>query len=340
MLVEIRCKMFRTEVVRFQPGLNVVLGDENATNSIGKSTLLMVIDFCYGGNDLLTHNTDLVTELGHHDYFFAFRFEGQEYRFRRGTFQPSLVYVCDEGYEPVRSISTEEYTAFLKQSYKIILPDLSFRALVGLYLRVWGRDNLSVERPLHVVQNQPAHQCVDNLIKTFDRYDTIRDVTAVLTSTEEKVKAITAATKHDIVPAVSKRAYEENQKRISTLEGELADIRANLAKYATNISEIVNKEVLELKLEKDRLLAQWLTLANRLQRIQGNLHDSRAIRSESFQDLVNFFPEINQAVSYTHLDVYKRQELGFLTSDEPCIMHNPTAYRYHPMMRTVFFTAI
>ena len=27
-------------------------------------------------------------------------------------------------------------------------------------------------------------------------------------------------------------------------------------------------------------------------------------------------------------------ELGFLTSDEPCIMNNPTAHRYHPMMRS------
>jgi hypothetical protein len=29
-----------------------------------------------------------------------------------------------------------------------------------------------------------------------------------------------------------------------------------------------------------------------------------------------------------------KDEVGFLTSDEPCIMHNPTAYRYHPMMRS------
>jgi hypothetical protein len=28
-------------------------------------------------------------------------------------------------------------------------------------------------------------------------------------------------------------------------------------------------------------------------------------------------------------------ELGFLTSDEPCMLDNPTAYRYHPMMRGV-----
>jgi Protein of unknown function (DUF4238) len=35
------------------------------------------------------------------------------------------------------------------------------------------------------------------------------------------------------------------------------------------------------------------------------------------------------------LSIYSTEdELGFLTSDEPCIMHNPTAYRFHPMMRS------
>ena len=60
MLVEIRCDKFRTESISFHKGLNVVLGDENATNSIGKSSLLMVIDFACGGNSLLTYNTDIV----------------------------------------------------------------------------------------------------------------------------------------------------------------------------------------------------------------------------------------------------------------------------------------
>ena len=217
--------------------------------------------------------------------------------------------MCDESYEPLRPLSLEEFTSLLKESYKIELPDLSFRALVGLYMRVWGKDNLSVERPLHVVQTQPASQCVDNLLKTFDRYSTIRDLTAAASSTEDTVKILTEASKQQILPAVGKRAYQENKDRISTLEQELADIRDNLAKYATNISEIVNREVLELKLEKDKLLAQRLTLTNRLQRIQENLRGNRAIRSESFRDLVNFFPEINQdrlaKVEDFHRDVAK-----------------------------------
>lgn len=66
MLREIRCEKFRTGVVTFHPGLNVVLGDENATNSIGKSTLLMLVDFVFGGSTLLEWNQDVVAELGHH----------------------------------------------------------------------------------------------------------------------------------------------------------------------------------------------------------------------------------------------------------------------------------
>jgi hypothetical protein len=36
-----------------------------------------------------------------------------------------------------------------------------------------------------------------------------------------------------------------------------------------------------------------------------------------------------------NLSIYSTDDrLGFLTCDEPCIMHNPTAYRYHPMRRS------
>lgn len=294
MLVEIRCDRFRTGVVSFQAGLNVVLGDENATNSIGKSTLLMVIDFGFGGGDLLTHNTDLVSELGEHDYFFSFRFEDEVFRFRRGTFESDVVYACDAQYEPVRAISVDEYTAFLKQSYHIDLPDLSFRALVGLYARIWGKENLSVDRPLHIVPAQNGSECVNTLLKTYRRYDTIRDLSAELASAEAKSKAINAATRQAIIPSVGKRQYTDNQKRISALEAELADIRDNLAKYATNLSAIVNRDVLELKFEKDRLLSQRLTLTGRLQRIQANLRNNRHVRRESFRELIQYFPDVDQ----------------------------------------------
>jgi molybdopterin converting factor small subunit len=97
---------------------------------------------------------------------------------------------------------------------------------------------------------------------------------------------------HRVIPVIQKKGYDENQKSIATLESELSDIRVNLARYTANVSEVVNRELLELKEQKDRLLALRLTLASRLQRVQDNLRGNRAVRSENFQELVAIDQEL------------------------------------------------
>jgi len=69
----------------------------------------------------------------------------------------------------------------------------------------------------------------------------------------------------------------------------------------------------------------------------------RVSKEEIDEFLVNSHPEylietieISAPILFAmDLSLYSADDqLGFLTSDEPCIMHNPTAYRYHPMMRS------
>src|ERR1700722_9348383 len=114
MLFEIRSKKCRTGMVLFNSGLNVILGDANATNSIGKSTMLMVVDFAFGGKDLLEHNDDVVKELGHHEYFFTFQFDQELHRFCRDTSQTDTVYSCGPQFELGPPMTLEAYNAFLR----------------------------------------------------------------------------------------------------------------------------------------------------------------------------------------------------------------------------------
>ncbi len=61
MLKEIYCSKFKIggkngetrPAIQFHEGLNVVIGDSNRSNSIGKSTMLMIIDFVFGGTDYI-----------------------------------------------------------------------------------------------------------------------------------------------------------------------------------------------------------------------------------------------------------------------------------------------
>lgn len=314
MLIEIRADVFRKGAVKFHEGLNVVLGDENATNSIGKSTLLMIVDFAFGGGSLLEYNKDLVDELKHHYYFFTFVFGGESYCFRRGTNDPELVYRCSEDFTPESALDIEEYRALLKSAYVIGLEDISFRSLVGLYMRIWGKENNDVHRPLHIVKGQSASECVNNLIKTFARYGEIRALTAELARKEDERASLQKAFRNRIVPKIGKRAHQENAERIAQMEQEIEEIRVSLAKFATNIGELVNREVIELKVQKDSLLASKLFVESKLIRIRANLQNNRSIKSKHFAGVTSFFPEVN-AERLVEVEEFHSKLVGLLRSE-------------------------
>ena len=60
MLVEVMCDEFKDHGkprgrISLKPGLNTVMGSASGSNSIGKSTFLMIIDFIFGKLTGLTH---------------------------------------------------------------------------------------------------------------------------------------------------------------------------------------------------------------------------------------------------------------------------------------------
>lgn len=293
MLREIRSEKFRTHTVTFHQGLNVVLGDDNATNSIGKSTLLMLVDFAFGGSTLLEWNKDIVAELGQHYYEFAFEFDGEIHRFRRETMTPELVYICDADYKVLSELRLDEFKAFLKHAYGLTQPSQTFRAAVGLHLRVWGKTNLIPDKPLHAFPKQKDKDCIDNLVKTYGKFETIQTLDNAVRTADTNLKVIKAAARKQLIPKVSKTGYAQAQIQIAGLEQELDDVRKNLASYATSLSAVINKEVLGLKNRKDELLQRRMTVAGRLQRVERNLTGKRSLSGGNFKDLQRFFPDIN-----------------------------------------------
>ena len=81
MLKRISCDQFLENGVKrppfeFKDGLNTILGNGQNSNSVGKSTLLMIIDFCFGGNDYVDKEKDTLENIGDHKINFEFVFNG------------------------------------------------------------------------------------------------------------------------------------------------------------------------------------------------------------------------------------------------------------------------
>lgn len=67
MLKSISCEKLIDTSITFKQGLNAVVGADDAHNSIGKSSVLMLIDFSFGGSDFPNKCDDVCSGQAHPD---------------------------------------------------------------------------------------------------------------------------------------------------------------------------------------------------------------------------------------------------------------------------------
>jgi len=77
MLIKVQCDEFISNgkprgAIQLHEGLNTVVGDASADNSLGKSTFLLIVDFCFGGKTYA--ESDVKQYIGDHCINFWFRF--------------------------------------------------------------------------------------------------------------------------------------------------------------------------------------------------------------------------------------------------------------------------
>src|SRR5690606_7993190 len=113
-----------------------------------------------------------------------------------------------------------------------------------------------VKRPLHSFKSQKPSDCVTNTIKLFKKYDPIRILSENVKNKNDEKSTISKAAKTGLISKTTKTKYKENIARIHAIDSEIEEIKSNLKRYAVNISEIANRQVMELKVEKDRLLEE------------------------------------------------------------------------------------
>lgn len=292
MLREIQCDKFIKETIQFSKGLNSVLGDRLSTNSIGKSSLLMIIDFVFGGNSFMLENFGSINEIGNLNFRFRFEFNRTSYFFMRSTDEPKTVFRCNDKFQATEEIMLEEYTLVLRNLYNLN-PNCSFRATVNPYSRIWKKDNYNVDKPIANHVKEKEQTSVENLIRLFGFYESISSYISEIKTKSQSKKVLNGVFKTNLLPKMNKKVYTQNRQEIESAESEIRDIKDNLAKYALNIEELSNKEILDLKTSKFKLNETYSRINGRISRIDLNLVDNR-IKSKHFNRLSQFFDNLNE----------------------------------------------
>lgn len=293
MLKEIQCPLFNHTRIIFHQGLNIILGDDDAKNSIGKSTALMVIDFVHGGNSFLKDEAGAIRTLGHHYYNFSFVFAGQPYYFSRSTDASDVVYVCDDNYANLSELPVEDYRRTLKELYGLASLESSFRSIVSPFARIWRKGGLEPDQPFIAAPKESSGTAISRLIDLFERSADIAAEKKVIDEQKERKKLITGSMNANIIPNINNTRYKANTKIIDENTVQIEQLKQGFS-GALNAYEALFDENLRRKQQrKNELISSRGELHSKLKRLQREIAGITPRLAANIALVAEFFPTVN-----------------------------------------------
>lgn len=282
--------------IEFFSGLNICLGEDNAENSIGKSTFLFAIDFCFGGDSYCSQK-ELLKEVGNHKINFCLEFDNEPYYFSRSTENSKEVAFCDENFNIIKKISDVDFKDFLLEKYNLAETGLSFRQAVTSFIRIFGKESSEIKNIVGVEgHNGGKTGILRNLIKLFEEYDEVKSLEEKAAAIQSEQNEFTSVEKSKIVKngkIKNLSQLKESEIRVDQLKNELLQIaEANKiqtetvdAQRAAQAAEL-ERQITILKRNRTKLLNEKTIL-------EANLGSETKIQKENLDELKSFFPELN-----------------------------------------------
>ena len=299
MLKEIYCELLATPnrpsgKITFHSGLNIVLGSNIGTTSIGKSTSLLIVDFVFGGNTYA--KSDAVKELGNHIIYFTFTFDNKDYHFARSTANHGDISIFDESKNFVEVKDKDDFIHWLAQQYHLDFEGLQFRNTVSRFFRIYGKNNYSELHPLQTRGGSESQKsAISVLVALFNRYEEIQAFEEQVKKADDKISAFKQARKYEFIPSAvdGVKKYEKNLSTIASLKYDMNQLESygNTGISSTDLAHANEINIIKLQLRDAR--AKLRQKQNDLHLINLNITQGVYPTEADLKSLAEFFPEAN-----------------------------------------------
>ncbi len=293
MLKEIRCPLFNHAGISFHQGLNIILGADDAKNSIGKSTALMVIDFVQGGDSFIKDEAGAIRALGHHHYNFSFVFAGQPYFFSRSTAVSDVVYVCDNDYVRLTELPVEDYRRILKAHYGLASLTSSFRSIVSPFARIWKKGGLEPDQPFVSSPKEASGTAVSRLIDLFDRSADIAAEKKVIDEQKKRKKFIAGSMNEEIIPKINKTQYKTNTKTITENTVQIEQLKQGFGGALNAYEALFDESLRRMQQRKNELSNFRSELQSKIKRLQREVSGITPRLVANIALVADYFPTVD-----------------------------------------------
>lgn len=161
-------------------------------------------------------------------------------------------------------------------------------------MRVYKRETLDEEHPLHQAKQETAKSAIEGLLKLTDLYSGIEAQSKITTEAKDKYTTFKKAQKYHYIPFVTKQSdYDKNETRIAELTEQAEELARKSSSGLLDLDSmqaeqlsILQGKLSNFKRQRSRLLSQLRSI--RVDRDLGKKGFKR-----NYDDLLRFFPEVN-----------------------------------------------
>jgi len=256
----------------------------------------MIIDFVFGGDDYVERLTDVQTEVGEHRICFTFKFADGLHHFYRSNVDYKNVQKCDENYQPLEAglLSLNQYLSFLQAHYDMDLVGLTFRNAIGRSMRVYKRETLDEEHPLHQAKQETAKSAIEGLLKLTDLYSGIEAQSKITTEAKDKYTTFKKAQKYQYIPFVTKQSdYDKNEARIAELTEQAEELARKSSSGLLDLDSMQAEQISVLQGKLSNFKRQRSRLLSQLRAIRVDRDLGKKGFKRNYDDLLRFFPEVD-----------------------------------------------
>ena len=302
MLEKIICDKFvgadiANGTVAFHDGLNIVMGGEDADNSIGKSTMMLIIDYCFGGTSY--PNEDIVEKVKGHEIRWIMNFgdasnPDRHYFGRNAKNGKDAVVYYSEGFQG--TLETKDYLSYKKDLHHWLGLDeeIPLSLMTSLFFRIYGKQNIHLREPIKSYPSQPKRESITLLEKLFLKYHLFAQAKDSRADLRERIDL------QDKQIAKEKTFCASSEADVQANLVRIRQINALLKKMRREEDERINEERL-IRDEKGAKIKRQLTKLNRrksrllaeTEAVQGNLEGILDPEQADLNELGEFFPLMN-----------------------------------------------
>ncbi|EGR0940484.1 DUF2326 domain-containing protein [Vibrio cholerae] len=290
MLVNLCCDKLIENNLSFGTGLNVLKGDDLATNSIGKSSVLMLIDFCFGGNDFINLCSDVIEEVGDLNVTFTFNFNKELHCFLRNTYEPNkVIYIND-----FSELTLNDFTDFLYSKYNFPSHASSFRNSTNTFSRIWGKGNYYPEKPFNFKSKDIYGAILPLVLRLVNEYETVREHKSLAKQASDRKSNLKKAFDSDFIPRkLTKSEFESKRIELKQLDSEIERIKSIVKHNINNLESLISSKTLSYKKRKDILNKDLMVEKSHLSRLEDSIKFGTLINKKNIDKVKEFFPQVN-----------------------------------------------